>query len=145
MLDHGQMAVRVIDNSEEYIRGLGQSRRKSHVLELSNVMEYAGYLQDRHGYYVFNDERIAKDVVDWLSDLVASNLPLSDRNIEQALDGAGYEVINFFQSLTSKMRPPVKAGQGPRRAHPGGWADVTRNLANAYRHTVNGGRVVTHG
>lgn len=44
----------------------------------------------------------------------------------------GIETVMYLRSLTDVMRPPVRKGEGPRQAHPGGWADVTGNLANAY-------------
>jgi hypothetical protein len=138
------VAVRVHDNAEEYARGLGQSRRKSHELALINHEEYAEVLHAREGYDVLNIDDLEKKAVDWLSEVAASRLPLDDRNIEKALDGAGYDTVNYHQSLISHFQPPLKAGEGPRQAHPGNWADRTRNLANAYRHQVNGGRVVDH-
>jgi len=39
------------------------------------------------------------------------------------------EVVNHATSLTGETRPPAKSGEGPRKAHPGGWADITGNLA----------------
>ena len=48
-------------------------------------------------------------------------------------DQVGWETISFLRSLTGDVRPPVRPGEPFRRAHPGGWADVTSNLANAYR------------
>lgn len=41
------------------------------------------------------------------------------------------EVVNHAKSLTGETRPPAKSGEGPRKAHPGGWADITDNLANS--------------
>ena len=39
------------------------------------------------------------------------------------------EVVNHATSLTGETRPPAKSGEGQRKAHPGGWADITGNLA----------------
>lgn len=44
----------------------------------------------------------------------------------------GAEVVAFLRSLTDEMRPPARAGEGERQAHPGGWADVRGTLANSY-------------
>jgi hypothetical protein len=56
---------------------------------------------------------------------------------EQAADAVGYETINWLRSTTNMMQPGVKRGEGPRAAHPGGWADISTNLANAYWHKVH--------
>lgn len=135
------------DNIDEVLAWYDENlmpRRGRHTLTLMNVMEYALPLHDKHGYYVLNDEKAAEVVLSWLGELVESGQPVNDTTITKALDGAGYEIIDFLKSLTGQMRPPVRKGQGPRKAHPGGWADVTRNLANAYRHAVNSGALITH-
>lgn len=44
----------------------------------------------------------------------------------------GIEAVAFLRSLTDTMRPPVRASEGWRKAHPGGWADVTSQLALGY-------------
>lgn len=71
-------------------------------------------------------------------DLVIQWLDSYEQNLQQAalnsLDAAGNEAVDFARSKTANMRPPVKKGQGPRQAHPGGWADVSGNLAGAYKH-----------
>lgn len=48
----------------------------------------------------------------------------------------GNETIAYLRSLTDKMRPPARNGEGPRRAHPGGWADVRGTLAASYSYKV---------
>jgi hypothetical protein len=48
----------------------------------------------------------------------------------------GSELIVFLRSLTDTMRPPARAGEGQRRAHPGGWADVRGTLDLSYSYTV---------
>lgn len=57
---------------------------------------------------------------------------------------AGMESVAWLRSLTDRIQPPVFAGEGSRKAHPGNWADITSNLANAYRFEVlhNGAQVV---
>jgi hypothetical protein len=45
----------------------------------------------------------------------------------------GQQVVDYLQSLTEEMRPPVRAGGAQRAAHPGHWADVTGELARNYR------------
>lgn len=119
-------------------------RRAEHELKLINVMEYAQYLQDRHGYWIFNDQLTLSLVIAWLERTIFSGIPLNDAAIALALNSAGDDIIDVLTSVTGQMRPPVKAGDGMRAAYPGGWADVTGNLANAYIHVVNGGPPVFH-
>ena len=107
-------------------------------LEIRNNMEYARPLHNKHGYYVFAKDP-AKRIVRQTLRQVAKRRPLSPKNVQRALDASGFELVGFYRSLTPKIRPPVKAGEGFRRAHPGNWADITGNLANAYQHRVNRG------
>jgi hypothetical protein len=53
------------------------------------------------------------------------------------LDAVGAETVAFLRSLTSEMQPPAKPGEPARAAHPGGWADITGQLANAYAWDVS--------
>ncbi len=57
------------------------------------------------------------------------------------LDKIGIETIAFLRSHTSETRPPARkpGGKmtGTRPAHPGGWADVTGDLARAYSYDVS--------
>lgn len=48
----------------------------------------------------------------------------------------GAETIAFLRSLTNEMRPPARAGEGMRQAHPGGWADVRSTLELSYSYEV---------
>jgi hypothetical protein len=134
------------DNSEEVARFWEQhaAASRDHVLELQNVTAYAKYLHDKFGYYVFSDPKLLAVVIQWLEEVVSAGLVITDDNIARALDSAGYEVIGFLQSLTGEMRPPVKAGEGPRKAHPGSWSDVTGRLAGAYQHLVDNGAIKQH-
>lgn len=111
----------------------------SHTLTMRNTAEHAPYLQDRHGYYVFNPEHAADTVRQWLEEVRDAGIPFTNATITQALDGAGYDETNFLLSFTGRMRPPVKAGEGPRKARQGGWSDVTGTLSNSFSHRVTGG------
>lgn len=172
------------DNSDEVARWWEQNApTRDHTLELQNVTVYAQYLHDKHGYYVFNDEKSMATVLRWLGETLGAGVPITDDTIAMALDAAAYDVIAFLQSLTGEMRPPVgrqntirrvntygegdgrmedvmigdrfvtrrytggratKKAEGPRRAHPGSWADVTGRLAAAYQHLVNEGALTRH-
>lgn len=135
----------VIDNMDDYLDDIGgqMPSRSVHVLTLANVMEYAEHLQNKAGYFVFNMSHLQQTLGQWLQRLVASQQMMTDENVEHVLDATGFEEVNFLRSYTSTMRPPVKPGEGDRRAHPGGWSDVTGNLAGAYTHQVNDGHVRT--
>jgi len=54
------------------------------------------------------------------------------QKVRNVAEMVGRETIAFLRSNTGEMRPPSRAGQPSRRAHPGGWADITGNLALAY-------------
>jgi len=127
------------DNIDAVLRDMeGFVPSRNHTLNLANNREYARYLHDKAGFYVFSDERLRNDVVEWIRKVIDAGIPLNDENAINALDAAGFQYVDFLQSLTLEMRPPVKKGEGPRRAHPGHWADITRNLANSYVHDVDG-------
>ena len=72
---------------------------------------------------------------DNLGEVEAALLSLQ-RDTEQAvlaaLEATGLEAIDHARSLTSTLAPPAKKGEGPRQAHPGGWADVTGQAAASF-------------
>lgn len=105
-------------------------------LTLENSMEYARYLQDKEGYYVFNDEVSTRFVRETL-DEVSRAIPITPENVERGLEASGFRIVGYLRSLTGKQQPPIKAGEGYRSAHPGGWADRTGNLNAATRFRVN--------
>lgn len=47
------------------------------------------------------------------------------------------EAVDQIKGYTSQTSPPVRSGEGRRRQHPGGWADVTTNLRNSIGHDLN--------
>ncbi len=68
-----------------------------------------------------------------------------NEKIRNLLESVGSEVIAYLRSLTGETRPPARSGGVDRKAHPGGWADVTGMLANSYGFEVlqqNGGWVL---
>lgn len=72
---------------------------------------------------------------DWLPTFEKLGLD-AFKKAEWLLDQVGRDTISYLRSTTEEMRPPARAGEGERRAHPGHWADVTNNLRNAYGHRV---------
>lgn len=67
-----------------------------------------------------------------------------EKRTERLADLIAREVVNHAKSLTSETKPGVNPGDGPRRTHPGNWADVTSRLANSIQSKVerHGGWVV---
>lgn len=130
------------DNAESIAKWWEQAApTHDHELELVNWAEYAAYLHAKHGFFVLPDElRSLQMTQEWLQEVLAAGIPLDDEHIERALRGAGREIIEFCTRLTNELRPPVKKGEGPRRAHEGHWSDVTGILASSFAAFVNGQR-----
>jgi len=59
-----------------------------------------------------------------------------ERDVGYAMEAAGIEVVDFARSYTDEMRPGIKKKgkerEGDRKAHPGGWADISGALKNGY-------------
>ena len=124
-------------NLDRFLRWMDRvtpSRRV--VLRLINNMEYASYLQDRDGIFVFNDEHLRRTVVRELRKAFRAGDFPEVNALENVADAAGTEEINYLRSTTGELAPPVRTAEGRREKHPGGWADRTGNLKNAYRHEV---------
>ena len=112
-----------------------------HVLTVANVMEYARYLNDRQGYFVFNNAKLLEIARENIRELMESDAELSDQNIVNALDKAGFEYVNWLLNLSGGVQPPYRAGEGPRQATRGGWATITGNLRASFRHRVDEGKI----
>lgn len=61
------------------------------------------------------------------------------RNVALIMERIGWETVAFLRETGHGTRPPVRPGEPSRSAHPGGWADVTSQLANAYRFELYAG------
>lgn len=53
------------------------------------------------------------------------------------LHRAGQQTVNDFLAYTGRMQPPIHPGGPLRPARLGNWADVSGDLARAYRYTVD--------
>jgi len=131
------------DNLDAVLAGLGvpadgQELHQTHTLKVLNDAPYAIYVHMREGLYVFDDAVASGIVHKWIADLARQTVMPSRDEIEEALAHAGSEIVDFLQSLTNEMRPPLRKGGPERPAHPGGWANVTEQLVQAYRAQVNG-------
>lgn len=79
--------------------------------------------------------QITIDVSDMLLDIEGIEREVLDI-LHGMAEAIGHRTVAYLRSLTGVMRPPAKPGGAFRYAHPGGWADITSNLANAYRFEV---------
>lgn len=134
--------ARVIEQGfDEYFVFLDKlSEKKRHELTVVNGMKYAVYLQDRYGYYVFNNGEMLRFANKHFGLMLQAGTPATTENVQRALEAAAIDYINFLRSHTKNMRPPARKDGAARFAHPGGWADVTGNLTKAYWFMVNGRR-----
>lgn len=85
---------------------------------------------------------LSVDQPDWAEAIAAIEADDATK-LRHVVDAIGPEVIAYLRSLTSEMRPPARVPgtsvvTGPRRAHPGHWADVTSVLAASYDFDVAG-------
>lgn len=58
--------------------------------------------------------------------------------IKGVLEMVGIQTIAYLRSLTDEMQPPIYKAEGERPAHPGGWADISGDLARGYGWEVYG-------
>ncbi|HMB77133.1 MAG TPA: hypothetical protein VKN76_12085 [Kiloniellaceae bacterium] len=123
--------AQVLRGFDDLIKGKGEQS-----LTIDNNMEYASYLQNKQGYYVISGPVSLRFVQEGLRE-TQRVLPLTQRNVSLTLEKAGFDLVAYYRSLASELRPPVRAGEGYRKAHPGHWADITGNLASSYRFRVN--------
>jgi hypothetical protein len=144
------MGMVVEDNFDEALSSIrGELPSETHELTLANVMEYAVYLHDMKGFFVFNDGMLRKVVVEKLKGL---DEPFTDEAIEGALQTAAAEYVNWLVDLIAAFRPPLRPSEAPpgvppgqpRKARQGRWADRTGNLAAHYKSQVDDGEVVDH-
>ena len=128
------------DNFPDVDRELARLEKEMDIQRLTmvNNMEYAEPLHNKHGYYVFSDETSISIVTENLRETAVA-LPLTGKNVARSLEKSGFDIVAHERSLIAKLRPPVRAGEGMRQAHPGGWADITGNLSSSYRFRVNHG------
>ena len=121
----------------EYDDMLGSMAHGTHTLELVNTREYARYVHDRDGLYVFNDTHAVRELTDTMEEVERFG-PMTQERVEMGLEATAIREINFLQSVTNEFAAPVNPGEGPRAKHPGNWADDTGQLNRSYTFEVNG-------
>ena len=126
------------DNLDEALSSLrDELPEEGHTLVVGNVMEYAVWLHDREGYYVFNPEKLVEIVRGNLEQVLESGVEFKSDTVELALEKAGFEYVNWLLELEGGTQPPIRSGEGARQATRGGWATITGNLASAFKVKVN--------
>lgn len=115
----------------------GSAGRKTFRLKLFNTMNYAGYLHFKDGYFVFSESHLSTNVQAWF--LKVGNVrPFTPALVSDTMEAIAHTEINWLRSKTGKTSPPVKMSGAIRQQHPGGWADVTGQLASNYKAHLNG-------
>lgn len=69
---------------------------------------------------------------DFLREIAALEMEVG-RKLAMTMDQVGWEVVAFLRSVGHGTQPAARPGEPSRSAHPGQWADITSNLANAFR------------
>lgn len=96
---------------------------------------------------LFESQLENADVRDFIKSIEAETSEV----VQMILQAVGQDVVQFLRSYTNLRRPPryerkfmldkdsvrrPVTGDQSRPAHPGGWADVTNELAKGYRYKV---------
>lgn len=137
------MAASYESNIDDVLAQLDELEFEDHTLKVANVMEYAVYLHDMEGYYVFNDRALKKIVTQkWIG--LDADERATDEGIKSVLDTAAGEYVAWLADFTGETQPPVAGEEGTRPARRGSWADRTRNLANHYKSQVDDDSVRDH-
>jgi len=135
------VALSFSSNIGDVLSAMEATALEEHTLTVANLMEYAVYLHHKEGFYVFNDEQLARIIRQKMAGIDGA---LSDEKIQGALQTAAAEYINWLLEQTGATRPPLRAGGTRRKARKGNWADVTGNLAAHYKSQVDDRSVTDH-
>lgn len=137
------MAASYESNIDDVIAQLDELEFEDHTLKVANVMEYAVYLHDMEGYYVFNDRALKKIIAQkWIG--LDAEERATDEGITSVLDTAATEYVNWLTDFIGESQPPLAGEESTRPARRGHWADRTRNLANHFKSQVDEGPIRDH-
>lgn len=112
--------------------------RRIWVLAFVNDTDYARYLHDKVGYWVMNDTLAVNITARHLRKLVRSDAPLTQENIEDALEDAAEAVIAAYTRVVGQKMTAGREMSPPRPKHKGQWADDTVTLAKNFEATLIG-------
>lgn len=59
-----------------------------------------------------------------------------EKKAEMLAEYVARDIIKHARSLTGETKPGVGPNDGPRKVHPGGWADVRGQLKNSIKQTI---------
>jgi len=106
--------------------------KKRYVLTLANVSPWAAPLHFKEGFWVFDPDHLGTTLHKTFKD-AQKGRAIDGQLISWILEATGRLEVNFLRAYTGEMRPPAKLGEGLRKAHPGGWSDVSGRTNNGYR------------
>lgn len=125
-------------------REYGVSRQYS--VTLINTAEYAYYLDQHEAISMFDPEHMQEQIMAQLRVMQAAGLEPSEKNIERALEAAGFAEVNYLKGYTNESADDVWVYHGGervrrtnRKKHPAGFADRTFLARNSYTFRVGNG------
>lgn len=128
------------DELKAEYKKIAQGTNRHYTGTVSNTAHFARRLHNRSGFYIFNDEELAKKVNREIVNLTNLKLELHAKYVKDAMRRGIIKYVNFLRAYTGSTRPGYRRGKPVRKAHPGGWADITGYLNNSYRYRIDGGR-----
>tara|TARA_R110000868_G_scaffold176609_4_gene414485 strand:- start:601 stop:1104 length:504 start_codon:yes stop_codon:yes gene_type:complete len=105
---------------------------------IRSIAPFAGALQGRKGYYIFNDSLLQAEVISIFDKKRRSTLNIT--RVEKMAEEAVLVYIEKLRSYTGGTKTAFRKGMGSRGMHPGGWADITGYLNNSYEYRINSGQ-----
>ena len=81
------------------------------------------------------DLSINTDITE-LSEILKEKEDTAVARAELLADLIAWEIIKYARSHTNETKPGINENDGPRKVHPGGWADVRGQLANSIKRHI---------
>jgi len=106
--------------------------KKRYVLTMLNVSPWAAALHFKEGFWVFDPDHVS-DTLQKTFVEAQKGKAIDGELLSHVLEATGRREVDFLRRYTGEMRPAHKLSEGMRKAHPGGWADVSGRTNNGYR------------
>lgn len=121
------------------LESLKQLARKKNRVEYVNNARYAVYVHEHEKYFVYDDDALGRLLEKNLQFSVERGEVLTQQDLENGMEAGAIEGINWHResSFAFGSRPPVRVSEGLRKAHRGGWADITGNLNARHFYKIN--------
>ncbi|HEX9950283.1 MAG TPA: hypothetical protein VGB53_00810 [Rubricoccaceae bacterium] len=104
---------------------------------VTNTAPHARFLR-RYGIVVVDEVAMGEELDVAVESLLARTGPLRAAQVRSALKLAAFRSVARMQSFTGGFAPALYEGGPVRPQHPGGYADVTTDLASSYTYAVAG-------